>query len=408
MKFKILMLSSVLLASTACNDLNLNPLSEAMSDNWYSDETEIEMSLNDAYRLIFWSFESYSPDFLGNAWSDDWMRRDETMYITNGTINGETASVKEQWSYIYKAIARANTILKKTEDKKDIPEGTLNKYRADARFVRASQYSRLISYWGNVPFYTSTLNIDEAFAMGKTGKDTILTQIYADYDFAAEHLPESYASTEPAHATKGAALAMKARIALYNGDYEIARDAASDCMKLGLYSLYPNFGGYFLTTTKNAPETIFAIPRSIGFGVYFDKWYCTSMTSRLAGGYATQAPSWELFCSFLCKDGLPIDESPLFNPRKPFDNRDPRCAATIVKFSTEYLGFTFQPHPDSTKVYKYSTGNLCNQQRQQNNSKYLCILQRIASSEKVLTEISVMKTNVQTLISSSPVMPMSC
>lgn len=358
MKFKTLIIAPVLLALTACNDLNLYPLSQANSENWYSDETEIEMSLKDAYRIIFWSFESYSPDFLGNAWSDDWMRRDETMYITNATINGETPSIKNQWAYIYKTIARSNTILEKIADGKDIPEAKLNQYRADARFIRACQYSRLISYWGDVPFYTTTLDIDAAFALGKTDKETILTQIYADFDFAAQYLPESYASTESARGTKGAALAMKARIALYNEDYEIARDAASQCMKLGIYSLHPDFGQYFLTTTKNSPETIFAIPRSIAFGVNFDKWYCTSMTSRLAAGYATQAPSWELFCSFLCKDGLPIDESPLFDPRNPFRNRDPRCSATIVEFGTQHLGFNYQPHPDSTKVYKYSTGTL--------------------------------------------------
>ena len=37
-------------------------------------------------------------------------------------------------------------------------------------------------------------------------------------------------------------------------------------------------------------------------------------------------------------DGLPIDESPLFDPRNPFKNRDPRCAQTIVEFETAHCG----------------------------------------------------------------------
>ncbi len=32
---------------TSCVDLNLNPLSEGSSENWYSSASEIEMSLND-------------------------------------------------------------------------------------------------------------------------------------------------------------------------------------------------------------------------------------------------------------------------------------------------------------------------------------------------------------------------
>ena len=37
----------------SCVDLNLNPLSEGSSENWYSSQAEIEMSLNDFYRTDF-------------------------------------------------------------------------------------------------------------------------------------------------------------------------------------------------------------------------------------------------------------------------------------------------------------------------------------------------------------------
>lgn len=38
---------------TACADLDLNPLSEGSSENWYHDATEIEMALNDLWRPDF-------------------------------------------------------------------------------------------------------------------------------------------------------------------------------------------------------------------------------------------------------------------------------------------------------------------------------------------------------------------
>ena len=47
--------------------------------------------------------------------------------------------------------------------------------------------------------------------------EELLNKIYEDYDFAIANLKESYSSNELKRATKGAALAMKARIALYIG-----------------------------------------------------------------------------------------------------------------------------------------------------------------------------------------------
>ena len=84
---------------------------------------------------------------------------------------------------------------------------------------------------------------------------------------------------------------------------------------------------------------------------------------RNVGGWGgAQAPSWDLFNAFLASDGLPIDESPLYDPHNPFENRDPRCGYTIVEFGSRHLNFTYQPHPDSLMVMNFNTGL-----KQQNN-----------------------------------------
>jgi hypothetical protein len=77
------------------------------------------------------------------------------------------------------------------------------------------------------------------------------------------------------------------------------------------------------------------------------------MYTRNAGGTATAQPSLELFCAFTCTDGKPIDESPLFDLKEPFKNRDPRCAATCVEFGTAHLGFIYDP--GKTTVMNLST-----------------------------------------------------
>src|SRR5690606_11862407 len=96
---------------------------------------------------------------------------------------------------------------------------------------------------------------------------------------------------------------------------------------LEVYSLHPDYGEYFLSKTKNSPETIFALPRSFELG---SSWKAKNFYTRTAGGSSVAQPSWEAFCAYTCTDGLPIDESPLFDPRNLFENRDPRCKMTFA------------------------------------------------------------------------------
>lgn len=359
MKNKILtiLLLSGLITSISCTDLNLNPLSEGSSANWYSNESEITMALNDLYRIDFWpNYMIPYSDY--DLWTDDMMYRDRTTAITNGTLNGQDGTVNSWWTNTYKGIARANTILVNLEKSKDkIAPAIIDKYAGEARFVRASHYARLITYYGDVVYYTDILDLDKSFTLSKTDKKIILKAVYDDYDFAASKLPVTYGSSQNVHATKGAALAMKARVALFFEDWAVARDAAKACMDLNVYELYPDYATLFLSKTKNPKELVFGNARSALLNVTIPD--TKNYLPRLAGGWgAATGPTWQLFCSYLCTDGLSIDKSPLFDPKNPFKNRDPRCTATLVEFGTNWLGFRYQPHPDTLKVRNYKTGQM--------------------------------------------------
>lgn len=332
----------------ACNDLDLNPLSEGSSENWYSNDVEINMSLNDLYKSAFWPVDL-------TDWTDDWINREVLTPITSGTINGEWATVTTRWSNYYRAISRANTVINNLESRGvPITDNMKQRYIAEARFIRACQYAQLVAYFGDVVFYSTTIPLEEAYTTPRTGKEEVLKTVYEDFDFAIEHLPVSYPSSEPGRATKGAAMAFKCRTALYNENWALAKDAALKCMELGVYKLYPDFGELFLSKTGKVDEIIYSVPRSVTLGVSRN---IRAYLPRNVGGWGGQfGPSWYLWSSFLCTDGLPIDESPLFNPAKPFENRDPRCSYTIVPFQSEFLGFIYQPHPDSTMVLNLSTG----------------------------------------------------
>ncbi len=354
MKQKILMVAfGFTLLLNACTDLDLNPLSEGSSENWYSTETEIEMALKDFYRDVFWPMDS-------EEWTDDYVYRESNHAIVNGTLNGQDRSVTDLWTNQYKAIARANTILANMEKAASmgISQTKIDQYTSEAYFARASMYARLISHFGDVVYVTEVISIEDAFKIGRSPKSEIIPKVYEDFDKAAAHLPVSYSGSSSQRATKGAALALKARFALYNGDWAIAAEAAKACMDLDKYKLHSDFTNLFLTTTRNAEESIFVIPRSIVNKVTIGNGTVLNAITRNPGGWAAMDPSWDLLAAFLCTDGLPIDESPLFNPQRPFDNRDPRCSATIVAFGTRHLGFDYDPHPDAINVMNYNTGKM--------------------------------------------------
>lgn len=359
MKNKIIILILTGFGLFSCNDLNLSPLSEASSENWYNNKSEIEMAINYLYSQKFWNTDIETINNVkvwGDSWTDDWTSRTNLSDITGGTINGQSNFVTTTWQTAYNCIANANIILGKLKDQSNnFDERTLNKYIALIKLARATQYAKLIFFFGDVPYYTHELTIDESFALPRTKKNEILQHLYEDYDFAAANLPSEYSGSELKYATKGAALALKARIALYMSDWKVARDASRACMDLGVYKLYPDFAKLFYSDTKNSIETIYAVPRSLNLGMTIWLYKVAEAITRINGGGDYVQPSWDLFCSFLCSDGLPIDKSPLYNPQKPFENRDPRCKATIVEFGTPHLGYIYQPHPDSLKTLNTNT-----------------------------------------------------
>ena len=360
MKTKIL-LAGLGLALASCESMDLVPDSQGNPASWYTTETELQLAATELYILGYWQ----EPLNSAEQWSDNTTYRlvnrnpGSNGTVLDGTLNGQQYEVYALWQQSYKLIARCNTMLENIHKAEgNINAETLNRFAGEAYFSRACKYADLTFFYGDVPYLDKTLTINEAEQQSRMPRDEVKALTYADFDKAIEYLPISYGASQTIHATRGAALAMKARYALYMGDYAIAADAAKACIDLGVYTLEPDFAKLFKQSTKVNPEKIFVLPRSIENEVVLDSWVVKNGLPRNAGGYGSYNPSWDLLAAYLCTDGLPIDESPLFNPRKPFENRDPRCAMTIVEFNTEHCGFDYDPSPAATQVMNYTTGKM--------------------------------------------------
>lgn len=339
---------------SSCADLDLNPLSETATGNFYSTQQDLEMAINDLYRDAFY----YVDDEL---MTDNMTTRTVSNAVVTGTITADWSTVESLWTNCYKAIARVNSFLRykyQAEDNTD-PDIML-RLEAEARFIRAYQYSLLVSRFGDVPFITAYINLEESYDYQRTDKNIVLDFIYSELDWAAEILPNSYSANDLQRFTKGAALAIKARTALYAGSWDVASRASKAVMDLadqGVYSLYPDYYTLFLPGGQNNSEIIMSSVRSESYGVINSGALVLGRyLTRNAGFTCSYMPTRELMDSYECTDGLPIDESPLYNHRKPFDNRDPRLEGTIVKHGSTWLQYRYQPHPDTTRVWSYIDG----------------------------------------------------
>ncbi len=362
-RFTIYALSLFMLS--ACVNLDLNPWSEGSSENWYSSKAEIEMSLNDFYRTDF--FPIYDM-----TWSDDVTARNTTSGVQNGTLTSENGTIASRWQNYYKGIARALRIINKMDKARElgVSEAEVSQYEGEAYFYMGYAYGMLAFHWGDAILDKTGMTLEEAYNAVRSPKAEVLAYSYECLDKAADRLPTTYGKVQ--RATKGAALAFKARIALYNGDYAVAAAAAKKCMDLGVYKLHSNYQDLF--TANWSDEWIFFFRGDVTLKkYYFAANDIKNCISRLSGGWGGQkAPSYELICAYPCIDGKPIDESPMYNPKDIFENRDPRMAMTIVPFASAYtksvldgtynprdyawLGFEYSPDPTRISVMRMSDG----------------------------------------------------
>jgi len=356
----ILLFILALLGFTSCEDdfLTKVPLDSPSSVTFFSNETELDMALNGAYRQLYW--HSYSVPY--QLWLDTstdiaWARGDfgGMLAVQGGQFTTETPVFGTIWAHMYEGIARANNIMDNMERSKNVVSAEkLLKVEAEAKFLRSYFYFYLINLYGDVPWVDHMLNLEEA-KIPKTSKSEILKNLYKDLDFAAENLPSTRSAAEKGKVTKGAALTLKARAALLAGDYEIAASDAKKVMNLGIYKIYPDYGKLFQYKGTGSEEVIMEMQ-------YHSDVFSTAIPRYLAnrepGGFSVLIPTQTLVDMYASSDGLPIDESPLYDPSKPFKNRDPRLNQSILLPGEWFNGLLFQTHPDSTRTYKQTASGM--------------------------------------------------
>ena len=276
-------------AALSCTDLHNDPVGLLTPDQITAKPTanSIKLSATSSYQMLAstlnllneWRWDlgtvfrddfivsDIASDDVQKKWNPDgdqaWMDQVQSFNFTasNQAFNG-------QWSYDYEGISRANLAISYLTDpavidKVGMDPALKNRLLGEVLFLRAFYYFDLVNNFGDVPLLTKPLaNFTEAYSVAKReSKDKVFAQISADLAQAKTLLPAGRFSdpSEPWRASRGAVIAMQAKVALYNAKWTDVITLVTELEATNYYSLNARyFDAFDVTKEWTENEVIFA------------------------------------------------------------------------------------------------------------------------------------------------------
>ncbi|SDE06635.1 RagB/SusD family nutrient uptake outer membrane protein [Pedobacter soli] len=265
-KFGLIALCASTLVIPACKKdfLNVDPQAKQPAVTFWKTQDDATKAVNSIYaNLRTWgntAFPALAVESIPGDDAEKGSSANDASYLNN--FDNYTASSTEGqfggfWEAQYQNINLCNQVLD------NIPAISMDaslkaRYIAEAKFVRAYSYFRLVRAFGDVPLRLNVPKDASEFNIPRTPKAQVYAAIEKDLDDAAAVLPQTYPAADLGRATKGAALGLHAKVAMYLGKWDAVLSYTNTVMTLG-YDLYPNFQEGFRTTRENNIESVFEI-----------------------------------------------------------------------------------------------------------------------------------------------------
>ena len=375
----ILGMAVMLLQFISCKkDLNISPVDQFSDASVWKDPSLIQTFVNNIYGGIPHGFSN----IMMSALDDEAMYNADfgTSNVTKSLITPSDLSIFDQyywtglrqrlmnWGLIYKYVRPCNIFFSKIDAVHfDDPTAKSN-LKGEVHFLRAYLYFDLVEMYGGVPIITKDYGLSDSFNVPRNTYADCINFITSECDSAASLLPLT--ATDLGRATKGAALALKARTLLYaasdfansNGSWasgyankdligytggdrvarwQAAKDAAKAVMDLGIYSLS---GSLTPATAQEASANyanIFIQPQTSED--IFCRYFTTKVDENWDGynpglynqpnGYhcwGSNTPTSQMVDSYEMADGTKFDWNNPTEAAMPYANRDPRFYASIL------------------------------------------------------------------------------
>ena len=348
-----LLLGVLLLAG--CKQLDLAPENAFTDLNFWTSQAKAQTVLNTAYGQMYNS----TYFFFNEALSDNAIniRGDEAgaASLANGTYDASLGRIQQEWNFHYTGIKTCNIFLENVDRVSDMTDEVRNRMKAEARFIRAFHHFQLMTWFGDVPLLRRDPTIEEAQTISRTPRAEVLAFVLEELAAVAPLLPVNteLPVAERGRLTRGAAVALRARVLLYEGRWE---EVAAACEALmsgenGNYGLFASYEGLFLPENEYSQEDMLSlqyVPQFRTWSEFFD------LAPLSAGSRLNDlAPTQSLVDSYLTRDGRPIDAPDAdYDEDDPYVNRDPRLTYTVV-----YDGYQWRAADGTTQTIYIRPGS---------------------------------------------------
>jgi len=350
---RILIAIALLLVMVNCQDINLRPKDNLSDSQFWKGPSDFMKAANQLYSTAE-TFLLVDRENEPRDMDSDIGYNQAANTISNGTWSAPTSDA--EWSNRFADFRNCNKIIEKSESYAGDP-AEIERYVAEARFFRAYNHWRLMKKFNDIPIITSVLSTESEELYGKRQPQTAVEDfILSELEEAASKLPKQseLQSSELGRITQGAALALKARVALFAGtwakyhqhrsDYAQLLDQAIDAAKRVIdsheYQLFEGAGNesyrqLFIDKGDDSPEGIFDSRYAKNIRMH------SNAHSVYWGWRGT--PTKKLADMYLCKGtGLPIEATGsgfqgYAKIADEFKDRDPRMSQTFLMPGTKYL-----------------------------------------------------------------------
>jgi len=263
-----ILLLLVFFFSSGCKKFLDEPVLGRYDDeNYFTSDANALSAITAAYvPLTFTDAAANSIWVLGDIASDDVIKgglagsaADYTNIDEFNNILPSNGALESIWKTYYDGIFRCNVVTDGlSSENTGVSEALKKVILAEAKFLRAYYYSELTSCFGSIPLRLKVESLAELQSPA-VPQDQVYARIEKDLQEAAADLPETRPGAEAGRATKGAALALLARVYLNQQKWTQAAEAASAVEGLNIYKLTDDFSDNFKASAKNNQEVIFAV-----------------------------------------------------------------------------------------------------------------------------------------------------
>ncbi|MGD9556902.1 MAG: RagB/SusD family nutrient uptake outer membrane protein [Mangrovibacterium sp.] len=328
---------AVLTGLMSCSDdfLDKRSLTQIAESNFWKTEADAQLGINGVYEVLQRRY-LYSGQLNGKAglpvydnFTDNsynqWEWEGPGRYV-EGMLDPSELLFEYFWGDNYAGVARANQAIANIDrmTEEQIELSRKESLLGQAFFLRALFYFNLAVFYEDVPLITEPQTLQEAY-VAKNSYAEVIAQVIADLEYAQSKLPVSQPGELYGYATKGSALGLLSRVYLYDGQYGKVVEKTGEMLSLG-YGLYSDYGTLFTQASEKSNEIVFSVRFLYGAdhnnGEVFSALYLSTPKIDVR-------PLPNAVDDFYCTDGLPVNQSPLYNPQDKKGNRDPRLSASV-------------------------------------------------------------------------------